>query len=112
MGASLAIWGFASSWKPMGNCAYSTWPRAKRMRDRVMLRRKPLRAAWRKISFVPPRKKTGFFGNDSRKRRKICNKGMAKKLYIETVGCQMNVIDSEMVVGGLLRQGDARGHGE
>src|SRR6201998_2855347 len=28
-----------------------------------------------------------------------------KKLYIETVGCQMNVLDSELVVGGLRRQG-------
>ncbi len=24
---------------------------------------------------------------------------MNKKLYIETVGCQMNVLDSELVVG-------------
>src|SRR5207248_5985258 len=30
---------------------------------------------------------------------------MPKKLYIETVGCQMNVLDSEVVVGGLRRQG-------
>jgi tRNA-2-methylthio-N6-dimethylallyladenosine synthase len=30
---------------------------------------------------------------------------MTKKLYIETVGCQMNVLDSELVVGGLRRQG-------
>src|SRR6266581_1917996 len=29
---------------------------------------------------------------------------MTKKLYIETVGCQMNVLDSELVVGSL------RGH--
>lgn len=28
-----------------------------------------------------------------------------KKLYIETVGCQMNVLDSEMVVASLKRQG-------
>ena len=28
---------------------------------------------------------------------------MAKKLYIETVGCQMNVLDSELVVGSLRR---------
>jgi tRNA-2-methylthio-N6-dimethylallyladenosine synthase len=28
-----------------------------------------------------------------------------KKLYIETVGCQMNVLDSEMVVASLRRQG-------
>ena len=27
------------------------------------------------------------------------------KLYIETVGCQMNVLDSELVVGTLRRQG-------
>jgi tRNA-2-methylthio-N6-dimethylallyladenosine synthase len=31
--------------------------------------------------------------------------GMNKKLYIETVGCQMNVLDSELVVGTLRRQG-------
>ncbi|MFO0811043.1 MAG: tRNA (N6-isopentenyl adenosine(37)-C2)-methylthiotransferase MiaB [Gemmataceae bacterium] len=30
---------------------------------------------------------------------------MAKKLYIETVGCQMNVLDSELVVGALKRAG-------
>ena len=30
---------------------------------------------------------------------------MRKKLYIETVGCQMNVLDSELVVGGLRRDG-------
>src|SRR5438067_10553951 len=30
---------------------------------------------------------------------------MSKKLYIETVGCQMNVLDSELVVGGLRKQG-------
>src|SRR5207344_615136 len=30
---------------------------------------------------------------------------MVKKLYLETVGCQMNVLDSELVVGGLRRQG-------
>jgi tRNA-2-methylthio-N6-dimethylallyladenosine synthase len=32
-------------------------------------------------------------------------KDMKKKLYIETVGCQMNVLDSELVVGSLRRQG-------
>jgi tRNA-2-methylthio-N6-dimethylallyladenosine synthase len=30
---------------------------------------------------------------------------MANKLYIETVGCQMNVLDSELVVGSLRRAG-------
>jgi len=30
---------------------------------------------------------------------------MPTKLYIETVGCQMNVLDSELVVGNLRRQG-------
>ena len=30
---------------------------------------------------------------------------MTKRLYIETVGCQMNVLDSELVVGALRRQG-------
>jgi tRNA-2-methylthio-N6-dimethylallyladenosine synthase len=30
---------------------------------------------------------------------------MSKKLYIETVGCQMNVLDSELVVGALRRHG-------
>ena len=29
----------------------------------------------------------------------------AKKVYIETVGCQMNVLDSELVVGALRRHG-------
>src|SRR2546421_1229007 len=36
---------------------------------------------------------------------------MAKKLYIETVGCQMNVLDSELVVGSLRRQGYELVHG-
>jgi tRNA-2-methylthio-N6-dimethylallyladenosine synthase len=35
---------------------------------------------------------------------------MAKKLYIETVGCQMNVLDSELVVGSLRRQGYSLTH--
>jgi tRNA-2-methylthio-N6-dimethylallyladenosine synthase len=30
---------------------------------------------------------------------------MAKQLYIETVGCQMNMLDSELVVASLRRQG-------
>ena len=30
---------------------------------------------------------------------------MTKKLYLETVGCQMNVLDSELVVGSLRRHG-------
>ncbi|MFV2069036.1 MAG: tRNA (N6-isopentenyl adenosine(37)-C2)-methylthiotransferase MiaB, partial [Pirellulales bacterium] len=30
---------------------------------------------------------------------------MGKKLYIETVGCQMNVLDSELVVASLRREG-------
>src|SRR5216110_3397295 len=30
---------------------------------------------------------------------------MGKKLFIETVGCQMNMLDSELVVGTLRRQG-------
>src|SRR5580704_16166084 len=30
---------------------------------------------------------------------------MSKKFYIETVGCQMNVLDSELVVGSLRRIG-------
>jgi len=30
---------------------------------------------------------------------------MSKKLYIETVGCQMNVLDSELVVASLRKQG-------
>jgi hypothetical protein len=37
---------------------------------------------------------------------------MAKKLYIETVGCQMNVLDSELVVGSLRRQGYELVHAE
>src|ERR687885_561279 len=35
---------------------------------------------------------------------------MTKKLYIETVGCQMNVLDSELVVGALRRQGYELAH--
>ncbi len=35
---------------------------------------------------------------------------MSKKLYVETVGCQMNVLDSELVVGTLRRQGYALTH--
>src|SRR5262245_47988590 len=30
---------------------------------------------------------------------------MTQKLYIETVGCQMNVLDTELVVGTLRREG-------
>ena len=30
---------------------------------------------------------------------------MAKQLYIQTVGCQMNVLDSELVAESLLRAG-------
>jgi tRNA-2-methylthio-N6-dimethylallyladenosine synthase len=30
---------------------------------------------------------------------------MTKRLYIETVGCQMNILDSEMVVASLKKQG-------
>ena len=30
---------------------------------------------------------------------------MPKKLYIETVGCQMNVLDSELVVASLRKEG-------
>ena len=30
---------------------------------------------------------------------------VSKRLYIETVGCQMNVLDSELVVAALRRQG-------
>jgi tRNA-2-methylthio-N6-dimethylallyladenosine synthase len=30
---------------------------------------------------------------------------MGKKVFVETVGCQMNVLDSELVVGSLRRQG-------
>jgi tRNA-2-methylthio-N6-dimethylallyladenosine synthase len=32
---------------------------------------------------------------------------MTKKVYIETVGCQMNVLDSELVIGALKRDGYA-----
>src|SRR6202162_5311344 len=35
---------------------------------------------------------------------------MTQKLYIETVGCQMNVLDSELVVGSLRRQGYELAH--
>ena len=30
---------------------------------------------------------------------------MTKRLYIETVGCQMNVLDSELVIGALRKKG-------
>ncbi len=30
---------------------------------------------------------------------------MAKQLYIETVGCQMNMLDSELVVASLRKAG-------
>ena len=30
---------------------------------------------------------------------------MTKKLYIETVGCQMNMLDSELVVANLRKDG-------
>ena len=30
---------------------------------------------------------------------------MTKRLYIETVGCQMNVLDSELVVAALRKSG-------
>ena len=30
---------------------------------------------------------------------------MTRKVYIETVGCQMNVLDSELVIGSLRKQG-------
>ena len=30
---------------------------------------------------------------------------MSKRLYIETVGCQMNVLDSELIVSGLVQAG-------
>ena len=30
---------------------------------------------------------------------------MTRRLYIETVGCQMNVLDSEMVVADLRKRG-------
>jgi len=35
----------------------------------------------------------------------MTNETTTKQLYIETVGCQMNVLDSEMVVASLRRQG-------
>src|SRR5262249_35400438 len=38
-------------------------------------------------------------------RRIADNIRMSKKVYIETVGCQMNVLDSELVVGSLRRHG-------
>ena len=35
---------------------------------------------------------------------------MTKRLYIETVGCQMNVLDSEMVVADLRKRGYELAH--
>jgi tRNA-2-methylthio-N6-dimethylallyladenosine synthase len=37
--------------------------------------------------------------------RKLVGEKSMKRLYIETVGCQMNVLDSEMVVASLRREG-------
>src|SRR5205823_14673275 len=37
---------------------------------------------------------------------------MTRKLYIETFGCQMNVLDSELVVGTLRRAGFELTHAE
>src|SRR2546430_185293 len=45
-------------------------------------------------------------GNEKR------NSAMTQKLYIETFGCQMNVLDSELVVGTLRRQGFELTHAE
>src|SRR5436305_4481001 len=47
----------------------------------------------------------GMHGPRSPDRINKIIKVMKKKLYIETVGCQMNVLDSELVVGSLRRQG-------
>src|SRR5436305_4761745 len=47
----------------------------------------------------------GMHGPRSPDRINKIIKVMKKKLYIETVGCQMNVLDSELVVGALRRQG-------
>jgi tRNA A37 methylthiotransferase MiaB len=33
---------------------------------------------------------------------------MRRKLYLETFGCQMNVLDSELVLGQLRAQGTSR----
>src|SRR5205085_7243197 len=41
----------------------------------------------------------------SRKAASGYNHRMSKKFFIETVGCQMNVLDSELVVGSLRRLG-------
>lgn len=35
---------------------------------------------------------------------------MSRKVYIETVGCQMNVLDSELVIGALRRRGYSLTH--
>ncbi len=34
---------------------------------------------------------------------------MTRRLYIETVGCQMNVLDTELLVSNLLEHGYTRG---
>jgi tRNA-2-methylthio-N6-dimethylallyladenosine synthase len=43
--------------------------------------------------------------NSGKYRQTVDKEPMPKKLYLETVGCQMNVLDSELVVGSLCRQG-------
>src|SRR5438067_7934080 len=44
--------------------------------------------------------------------RKGASETMTNKLYLETVGCQMNVLDSELVVGTLRRLGYQLTHEE
>src|SRR6516162_1329487 len=61
---------------------------------------RPASGAWKSASFCAAMRWGRATGSVRR-----TNKMSSKKLYIETVGCQMNVLDSELVVGSLRRQG-------
>ena len=63
----------------------------------------------------PPASAEGFYSDEMRRSAVTVRMGfacgearirrMTKRLWIETVGCQMNVLDSELVVAALRRQG-------
>src|SRR6516162_2254412 len=61
---------------------------------------RPASGAWKSASFCAAMRWGRATGSVRR-----TNKMSSKKLYIETVGCQMNVLDSELVVGSLRREG-------
>src|SRR5205085_11359213 len=72
-----------------------------------------VRASWtRLISSIASRPKSRSFPQyenspcfESASRSTYASGRMHKKLYLETFGCQMNVLDSELVLGQLRAQG-------